>query len=332
MLKRLRYRLEFAVVVAATWLLQRLPLGWVQALGRALGRLAFHLAVARRDARASLQERLGVQDPRERDRILLGAYEGFGQTMTELVYMPAIGDEELKGLFDFQGLEQLRAIHASGRGIVCFSAHYGNWEWMGAALVQQGFPVTFLIGTQSNPYVDARFNEHRAAKGMRMTRIADIRGALKVLKGGGLVAILHDQDGDKWGTFAPFFGATASTHSIGVMLARRSGAAIAYGVPVRVDGSRSTMQIHILPDPPEGLSEAQATAWTLTRYNELLEADIRRHPDRWLWMHHRWRSVPYHRLAGEERLRAERGEIVFDTALQVWRDASGRVLELETWK
>lgn len=333
MFKRLRYRLEYALVLAAAWVLQRLPLGQVQALGRALGRLAYHLGIARRDARLNLEQRLGVQDPRERDRILIGAYESFAQTIIELIYMPAIGEQELKGLFEFQGMEALQAIHASGRGIVCFSAHFGNWEWMGAALVQHQLPVTFLIGTQSNPWVDERFNQHRASKGMKMTRIADIRGALKVLKGGGLVAILHDQDGDKWGTFVPFFGAQASTHSIGVMLARRSGAAIAYGVPVRVDGSRSTMRIDILPDPPEGLSEAQATAWTLTRYNELLEADIRRHPDRWLWMHHRWSSLPLHRLSGEERARAERGELRFDTQAQGWVDAAtGEPQTLQTWK
>jgi Kdo2-lipid IVA lauroyltransferase/acyltransferase len=332
MLKRLRHRLEYALVLAAIAALGRWPLARVQGLGRALGRLAYRLGIARRDARLNLEQRLGVRDPQARDRILRGAYEGFGQTMTELIYMPAISDEGLKALFDFKGLEQLHAIHASGRGIVCLSAHFGNWEWMGAALVQQGLPVTFLIGTQSNPWVDQRFNAHRAAKGMRMTRIADIRGALKVLKGGGLVAILHDQDGDKWGTFVPFFGAQASTHSIGVMLARRSGAAIAYGVPVRTDGSRSEMQIHFLPEPPEGLNEQQATAWTLARYNELLEADIRRHPDRWLWMHHRWSSIPEHRLSGEDRRRAQLGEIRFDDQAQCWRDAQGGEVRVEGWR
>lgn len=333
MLKRLRYRIEYILVQAACWALQRQPLGRVQALGRGLGRLAYYLGVARATGRMNLEQRLGITDPAQRDPILIGAYESFAQTLLELIYMPAISNEELKALFHFEGMEQLQALKQAGRGVVCFSAHFGNWEWMGAALVQHQLPVTFLIGTQSNPWVDERFNQHRASKGMKMTRIADIRGALKVLKAGGLVAILHDQDGDKWGTFVPFFGAQASTHSIGVMLARRSGAAIAYGVPVRVDGSRSTMQIKILPDPPEGLSEAQATAWVLTRYNELLEADLRAHPDRWLWMHNRWRSIPLHRLSGEERARAERGEIRFDTVAQGWVDAaSHQAVTLETWR
>ena len=49
-------------------------------------------------------------------------------------------------------------------------------------------------------------------------------------------------------------------------------------------------------------------------------------------MHHRWRSIPLHRLAGEERLQAERGEIHFDTVEQAWKDAEGAVLKLETWR
>jgi KDO2-lipid IV(A) lauroyltransferase len=246
--------------------------------------------------------------------------------------MPTLDTTELDTLFTFEGLEQMQAAREAGKGIVCMSAHFGNWEWMGAALLRRGIPVTFLIGTQSNPWVDELFNRYRAKVGIQFVRIHAIRDALRVLKGGGLVALLGDQDGDKWGTFAPFFGQPASTHSIGELLARRSGSLLAFGVPVRVAPRLSRLKVHLIESPPEGLTELQGSAWTLARYNALLEAAIREHPQQWLWMHHRWRSIPLHRLSGEDRLRAERGEIAFDLQRQAWLDGAGQVVAAEGWK
>jgi KDO2-lipid IV(A) lauroyltransferase len=331
-IKRTRYFLEYVLTLAGAKAVQAMPLAWAQALGRGLGRAAYAWGVARRTSLDNLKEHLGVEDAAERRRIASAAYANFGQTMVELARMPVMRPEALKAMFDFEGLEQLHAAKAAGKGIVCLSAHFGNWEWMGAALITHGFPVTFLIGTQSNPWVDRLFNEYRAKVGIQFVRIKSIKDALRVLKQGGLVALLGDQDGDKWGTFVPFFGQPASTHSIGELLARKSGAALAYGVPVRMGAQRHHLKIHLLSDPPAGLSDIQAGAYRLSEYNRLLEADIRRHPEHWLWMHHRWRSLPLHRLDGEERRRAERGELSFDTAAQAWRDSRGEISALQTWK
>jgi len=330
MLRRLRHRLEYAIVLPAIAVLGRLPLAWVRALGRGLGRAAYHLGVARRTGRRNLEERLGLKGA-ERDAVLKRAYASFGQTTLELMAMPRVPKDFIAQDFDYQGVS-LVDLQKQGKGVLCLSAHYGNWEWMAAALADRGLPVTLLIGTQSNPWVDELFIRHRGTHGLNCVRIGDLRGALKALKAGHLVAILHDQDGDKWGTFAPFFGAQASTHSVAVLLARRSGAPMAFGLPRRLPDGTSRVVVHQIPEAPEGLSELQATAWRLTRHNELLEAGIREDPGQWLWMHNRWRSVPLHRLAGEERARAERGEIVFDTAAQCWRDRAGAELTMETWK
>ncbi|HTB23410.1 MAG TPA: lysophospholipid acyltransferase family protein [bacterium] len=330
--KNFRYRLEYGLTLAAGGALRKFKLEKGQAFGRFLGRAAFHLGVARAAADENLALRLGITDPRERRAIARAAYANFGQTMAELAYMPALRTAELDDIFTFDGLDHLEAARAKGKGIVCMSAHYGNWEWMGAALIRKGFPVTFLIGTQSNPYVDRLFNDYRARVGIQFVRIQAIRDALRVLKMNGVVALLGDQDGDKWGTFVPFFGAAASTHSIGELLARRSGATLAFGVPVRLGPRRHHLDVRIVPAPEPGLSEVQASAWTLTEVNRLLEQAIRAHPDHWLWMHHRWHSQPFQRLSGEQRGRAEAGEIFFDMREQTWKEsASGLAFVPEGW-
>jgi len=321
--KNTRYALEYVLTVAAAAALRRVSLEKAQAFGRFAGRAAFALGVARKATIANLTQRLGLADPAERRRIAGSAYANFGQTMSELAWMPALKPEELDGIFTFGGLDRLEAARSAGKGIVCMSAHYGNWEWMGAAFIRRGFPVTFLIGTQSNARVDKLFNEYRAKVGIKFVRIKDIRSALRVLKGNGMVALLGDQDGDNWGTFVPFFAAPASTHSIGELLARRSGAALAFGVPVRLGPRRHHLDVTMIDAPPAGLSEIQGTAWTLSEVNRLLEAAIREHPELWLWMHRRWKSQPYQRLKGEDRRRAEDGSIFFDMREQTWKDRAG---------
>jgi KDO2-lipid IV(A) lauroyltransferase len=332
-MKALRYRIEYAFTLLMAWVLQRLSLDHAQGLGRAMGKLAYYLGLARGTTHSNLRHYLGVERRSERRRIAVEAYRNFGQTLAEVARMPVTDPADLEAWFDFQGLELLEEARAAGKGIVCLSAHYGNWEWMGAALVRRGFPITFLIGTQSNPYVDRLFNDYRARVGIQFVRIRSIKDALRVLKQNGLVALLDDQDGDKWGSFAPFFGQDVSTLTIGTLLARKAGSALCFGVPERLGARAFRMQVQRLPDEPAGMSDAQATAFLLNEYNQRLEAAVRAQPGQWLWMHNRWRSKPVHRLAGEERARAERGELIFDWKEAAWRDAkSGELLVLETWK
>ena len=332
-MKALRYRLEYALTLLGAFVLQRLPLSWAQAIGRGLGRGAYALGFARGTTHSNLKRFLGVESRSERRKIALKTYANFGQTMAEVARLPVTDPADLEKWFHFEGLEILQAARAEGKGIVCLSAHYGNWEWMGAAFLRQGFPVTFLIGTQSNPYTDRLFNDYRAAVGIQFVRIKSIKDALRVLKQNGLVALLCDQDGDKWGSFAPFFGQDASTHTIGTLLARKAGSALLFGVTERRGPVDFHVQVQRLLDPPAGATDAQATAFLLNEYNQRLEKAVRAHPSQWLWMHERWRSKPVQRLAGEERARAERGELIFDWKEGAWRSAAtGELVVLETWK
>ncbi len=331
-MKKIRYIIEYGFALLMAWLLQRSSLERAQGIGRAMGRLAFRVGLARATTLSNLEQRLGLTTATRRRQVASEAYANFGQTLAEFVRMPVTSPEDLEAWFQFEGLEILESARAAGKGIVCLSAHYGNWEWMGAALIRHGFPVTFLIGTQSNPYVDRLFNDYRSRVGIQFVRIRSIKDALRVLKQNGLVALLDDQDGDKWGSFAPFFGEPVSTHTIGTLLARKAGSALCFGVAKRLGPRSFRMQVQRLPDAPEGSSEAQATAFLLNEYNQRLELAVREDPGQWLWMHERWRSKPVHRLAGEERARAERGELVFDWKEAAWRDREGTPVNLETWK
>ena len=104
-----------------------------------------------------------------------------------------------------------------------------------------------------------------------------------------MVGILLDQNATRAeGVFVPFFGVPASTSKGLALLALRTGTPV---VPIflrREPGGRHCIDVGApLPPPPD----ADALAYT-ARFNEVIEAAIRRAPEQWLWMHARWRTRP----------------------------------------
>jgi KDO2-lipid IV(A) lauroyltransferase len=332
-MKSLRYRIEYWLALLGAKLARALSLEAAQALARGLGRGAYRLGVAREATLDNLSLTLPELSLRQRKAIALQAYEGFAQTMIETTRMPSTSPQEIAGYFEFVNLDYLEQVKAAGLGAICMSAHYGNWEWMGAALIQKGFPMTFMIGTQSNPHVDRIFNEYRSKVGIKFVRIRSIKEVVRGLKNGEFMALLGDQDGDKLGMFVDFFGQSVSTHIIGDILARKTGAATFFGVPERLGPRRHRVEIVELPQAPEHLSENLATAFRLQAYNNALEQAIRRDPGQWLWMHRRFQSKPFHHLQGDERRMAEEGVAVFDALRQTWVWAKdGTLCDFKTWQ
>jgi KDO2-lipid IV(A) lauroyltransferase len=47
----------------------------------------------------------------------------------------------------------------------------------------------------------------------------------------------------------------------------------------------------VMPDAGQGGEEARVAALT-SAYLANVEAEVRRHPEQWLWLHDRWKDVP----------------------------------------
>ncbi len=321
-LKRARHFLEFLFTLALGVAVRALNPRQAWALACFLGRLGHALGVAGRVTRENLERAFPDRSPAERRRIARGAMEHFMIGMFDILRMPLIDPRELVAQFEFEGLDVLDESLKRGKGGVCLSAHFGNWEWMGAALVARGYPLSFLIGTQSNPWVDRLFNSYRQHCDINLIPLKNVREVLSVLKRNQFIALLGDQDGDKWGLFTRFFGRTASTFQGAAVFARRTGADLLFGVPVRLGPEKHRMRILRLPEPPEGLSEEKDLLFRLQAYSDALEAAIRENPEQWWWMHKRWEARPEHRLVEAERARALQGEITFDLEEQAWKLAA----------
>jgi KDO2-lipid IV(A) lauroyltransferase len=284
-----------------------LPEQWSYAMGRGIALTAWTLFRGwRRTANRNLElfyhsEPLGQPQARsERLRIGRLAAISLGLTVIEFMRQGMLPLEQaLKMVVVSEGDDNLQAVLAAARsagtGVICASMHNANWEINGAYISQRITPLHAVGKEQRDEFFTRIAFPWRAKYGIRNIYAGQKAQStiLRVLREGGLLGLVADQNGGKAGLFAPFAGIQAST-AVGVAaLALKTGAPIIVTYCQRLAPGK--LKIHILP--PLDLSglpadKQQAMVEILTRLNAAYEAIIRADPTQWLWGHKRWKTRP----------------------------------------
>ena len=182
---------------------------------------------------------------------------------------------------------------SKGRGVIFLTCHLGAFDLQITVMSLRGLKPN-IIGT---PLKDPRLNDllfdYRNAYGaVAIERGKETLRLIKALKTGGSVAILIDQDTRVKSRFVDFFGMPAATPVGAAILAMKTGAAI---VPTYIYlGEDNLQHMHILPEIPlvsTGDDEKDMIANT-QNYTRFIEAQVRKHPEQWVWMHERWKTRP----------------------------------------
>lgn len=293
-IKRVKGHLGFGFLIVLAGLARLLPRRWHGAVGRAVGDAAYYLLKRyRRVGLANLQSAFGAEMSSAEIRSLLRqSLRQLGIGAVETLLLPHLRPEQLRSMVSLQGLDNLRAGLEKGKGVILLTAHFGNWELMGARICQEGIPLSVIARAQDDPQTDRLVEWIRGRVGMRVIDRDTLRPALKCLADNEVLGILPDQHAGKAGVFVNFLGRPASTFTGAAALARRTGAAVVPGFDVRSPDGHHTvtfylpLALHSAPMPTE--EEALNTAL----FSQVIEEQIRRHPDHWLWIHQRWKTQP----------------------------------------
>jgi len=289
-------RLEYAALVALLAVMRtpsaRRGRGW----GRALGRFAARsVPLRRRVALENLAAAFPEMDASGREAVYRGMLENLGEVLAGFARFGKRRPEPITGTIRVVNPEAFAEARDGGRGALLLTAHYGNWEALGAAGAACGYPVTVLGGRQRNPLVEALFARYRARMGLGTLTVGkSLKPLVKALREGSFVASLADQDGGPGGFFLDFLGRKASVQPGLFRLAARSGVPMVTGFAVRDgDGWRGELQSPVWPEPARDEASAEAEARRLaTLYAARVERMVRERPDHWFWVHRRWRSRP----------------------------------------
>ena len=292
----MRNRLEYAPVWLLVRMLALMPAFMARAVGIVLARTVFLLhGRLRRVGMRNLQLAFPQMPARERRRILRRLFTNLGRQLGDFCRFPRYHLGNISQLVVYDGFENFERAHASGKGVLFLTAHFGGWEISSFMHALHGHPMHVLVRSLDNPYLDLLVTRNRTISGNHTIPKQDFaRAMLAALRAGEIVGILMDQNMlPEQGVFVDFFGIPACTSSLMARMALRTDAAV---VPAFCPWDPALGRYRMRFDPAlpvirSGDEEADIAANTAA-YTKVIEDYARRYPEQWLWVHRRWKTRP----------------------------------------
>lgn len=268
-------------------LVNLLPLRAQMAVGRALGRVAWLFGRrGRRVADINIKLCLPELDARARRQLVRRHFESLACALFETGLVWWASNARLLRLIRFEGTQHLHAALAQGRGALMLSAHFTPLEMGARGLTLLG-PTSIMYLTPSNDLVAELSRRGRARHTVQAISSDQIRDVLQNLKNNLPVWYAPDQRfTDKNSELVPLFGQPAASNVATTRLAKISRAPVLPYFPERrADNRGYVIRIH---PPFDDFPSDDAVADT-RRFHELIEAQVRRHPEQYLWAYKRFR-------------------------------------------
>ncbi|WP_435103418.1 LpxL/LpxP family Kdo(2)-lipid IV(A) lauroyl/palmitoleoyl acyltransferase [Arhodomonas sp. AD133] len=276
--------------IGVLWGAARLPYRWGMAVGDVLGWLAWYLIPYRRHiVDTNLRLCFPEWSSAERDTLARRNFRRTGRGLVELALAWWAPERRIARLGHVEGVEHVHRALAEGRGVILVSAHFIPLDISGRILARE-FPFQVIYRQNRNAVIEHFMGESRRRHLEHAFDRRDMRALVRALRARRVVWYPPDQDyGRRHAVFAPFFGVPAATITMTSRLARLSGAAVipCYGL-AREDGAGYVVK---LGAPLEGFPSGDDLA-DATRLNASLEAEVRRYPDQYYWVHRRFKTRP----------------------------------------
>jgi Kdo2-lipid IVA lauroyltransferase/acyltransferase len=238
----------------------------------------------------------------ERDQIVRGVYQHFCMVLMEILHIPRkLHLTTWRERITLVGHEKVVDRLLKGGPLIMLTGHFGNWEMAGYLFGVFGFPPNSVARPLDNPYLDRFLRTFRKRTGQKMIpKTGGYDQMLDVLRSGGVLSFLADQDAGQNGLYVEFFGRPASTHKAIALLALAHNAPVIVGYARRIGpGFRYEVGCSEIIEPSEWTGTADDVRLLTQRYTSALETIIRRDPDQYLWLHRRWKHQPKKRLKKE---------------------------------
>ena len=293
--RTVKYAFVYWFIRLLIWLSNAIPRKMWLSLCGFLGTVAY--TFSRRSRRLTVKH-LQVAFPNktsaEVNRLSRRVFTMLGKNAGDILRSTSIRSlDQLERILITKGLENYERAHAKGKGVIFLTCHLGAFDLQVTNMAMRGLNPN-IIGT---PLKNRRLNDllwqYRNAHGaIAIARGRETFKLIKTLKSGGSVALLIDQDTKVQTVFVDFFGKPAATPVGATVLAMKTGAAV---VPTYIYLGEDGMQhMHILPEVPMQMTgdEQRDVIFNTQVLTNLIEQQIRSHPEQWVWMHERWKTRP----------------------------------------
>ncbi|HSP45920.1 MAG TPA: lipopolysaccharide heptosyltransferase II, partial [Chthoniobacterales bacterium] len=285
--------LDFCIYLlyrAGTAIASALPVRLLFNFGNFMGLLAWlvlpkYRRLARRNLEIALQDE---KSSREMRQIARRNFQWLAANLACSLKMVSMPPEKLTRYVEAENVDAIHDELRSGRPVVLLLSHIGSWE-IAAQLVPHYAPYT-RIGSPyqrlRNRYIDHDVRRSRVRTGAELfDRSEGFHKPMELLRSGGLLGIFADQHAGDHGLWTPFFGRLASTSTLPGLLAKRTDATVMAAAVHTVGPARWRMVFTPRLDSPG--DSVDSIAW---KANLIIEQQIRKAPEDWLWVHNRWKT------------------------------------------
>lgn len=285
---------------AVTWLgvlllfcLVQMPYPWLIFIGSRLGRFSgFFLKRRVHIIKRNLELCFPDKNEDEIKRMVSGNLSSLGIALFETGMAWFWSDKRVKKIFSVSGSENFLRVNERQHGVLILGIHSMSLE-LGGRIMGLCFPVSAMYRPHNNKAMEYIQTRCRNRSGNGMINRKNIKFMVSELKKGKAIWFAPDQDFGVRGTiFAPFFSvANASTSKGGATIARLSQAPMLTVTLVRSKTNSAKLYQLIIGKEIKGFpcGNAQLDA---NKINSVIEAEIMRAPDQYLWAHRRFKTRP----------------------------------------
>lgn len=264
-------------------------------LGRTIGKLAFYCAPYRRHiTEVNLRLCFPHFTPLQLRLCTQRCFESAGMGMVETGMAWWMSDRRLKHRLHVHGQAYLDQALQADASVIVLGAHFTCLEIVGRLCALQNNRFDLLYKPHKNAVFNALMLKKRARYVDKVIAKDNVRELMRSIQAKKVIWYAPDQDyGKKHSVFALFFGIQTATIAVLPRLIKKKPVVV---VPAHYHRLDNNQGYEIIFHPPLASFPSGDDIKDATQINQLLENDLRAHPEQYLWQHRRFKTRP----AGEE--------------------------------
>lgn len=286
----------YAPLGAFLHLIALLPFWALYALSDVIYFAVFHIVGYRkRVVWNNMRESFPEKNDAEVKKTMKAFYHFLADYIVETIKLLHISDDEMRRRFVFHNVELIDRCFDDKRSIVIYAAHYGNWEWLPSVTLWSRHDFRNEIFAQvyrplKNEWFDAFFLKLRGRfNSLSFTKKSVFRDLIRLKHDGklsitGFMSDQHPSLNDD-GYLTRFLNHDTAMITGTETLARRLDFAVLYFEITRSKRGYYDCTVKEVSMNPKDEPVGAITG----KYARMLEVQIHRQPEIWLWTHKRWK-------------------------------------------
>ncbi len=281
----------FYIFYGLSWPLLRLPLNILYLLSDLFFILSFYFPGYRKKVVFNnLHNSFPEKTDKEIRKIARAFYQHMCDSLIESFAAVNMSKEQISRRCVWKNPEILENYFLKGRSVISVFGHYGNWEWFSGLPLYTNYTVLALYRPLRNSHFDRFMKSLRQKYGLKAI---PVRRGYQVIREyqrkrvPTVTYFLSDQRParDKIGYWTRFLNQDTPVMLGAERIARRLNQVVVFFSVNKL--KRGYYEVEIIPvtEQPQSTADYEITGMHL----RLLEEQITRNPEYWLWSHKRWK-------------------------------------------